>query len=103
MNLVGPQAFVAQRNLDRAVNPALVAPGGRTGLDAAYLTELGDEAVQPIVDAWSRLPTLDRIALRPVLLERSAALKEPDVTGWPAWNLTRERARDALARWQDAP
>ena len=65
MNLVGPQAFVAQRNLDRAVDPSLVPPGGRTGLDAAYLAELGDEAVEPIVDAWDRLPPADRVALRP--------------------------------------
>jgi hypothetical protein len=99
MNLVGPQAFVAQRNLERAIDPGLVPPGGRTGLDAAYLAELSDEAVEPIVDAWSRLPLVDRIALRPVLLERSAALAGPDVTGWPSWNLTRERARAAIERW----
>jgi hypothetical protein len=100
MNLVGPQAFVAQRNLERAIDPGLVPPGGRTGLDAAYLAELGDEAVEPIVDAWSRLPLVDRIALRSVLLDRSAALAGPDVRGWPAWNLTRERARAAIERWQ---
>src|SRR5262249_3964326 len=59
MNLVGPQAFVAQQNLDRAIDPSLVPPGGRTGLDAAYLAELGDEAVEPIVDAWERLSVVD--------------------------------------------
>ncbi len=100
MNLVGPQAFVAERNLERAIDPSLVPPGGRSGLDAAYLAELGDEAVEPIVDAWPRLSTTDRISLRPVLVDRQAALGEPDVTGWPAWNLTRERARAAIARWE---
>lgn len=103
MNLVGPQAFVAQRNLDRALNPGLVADGGRTGLDAAYLAELGDEAVVPIVEAWDRLRVTDRIALRPVLLGRDAALHDdPTLQGWPAWNLTRERARDALRSWRAA-
>ena len=99
MNLVGPQAFVAERNLERAIDPSLVPPGGRSGLDAAYLAELGDEAVEPIVDAWDRLPPVDRIALRPVLLDRSAALGGLDVSGWPAWNLTRARARAAIERW----
>ncbi len=100
INVFGPQAFVAQRNLDRAIDPALVPPGGRTGLDARYLAELGDEAVEPIVDTWDRLPVADRAALAPVLLARDAALREaPSLRGWPAWNLTRERARAALARW----
>ena len=35
MNVVGPQAFVAERNLERAIDPSLVPAGGRTGLDAA--------------------------------------------------------------------
>jgi hypothetical protein len=103
MNLVGPQAFVAQRNLDRAIDPSLVPPGGRTGLDARYLAELGDEAVEPIVDAWDRIPAADRAALGPVLRARDAALRvEPDLQGWPAWNVTRARARAALERWQAA-
>ena len=55
MNLVGPQAYVADRNLERALDPALVPPGGRTGLDGAYLASLGDEAVPPVVAAFDRL------------------------------------------------
>ena len=31
MNVVGPQAFVTDRNLERALDPALVPAGGRTG------------------------------------------------------------------------
>jgi hypothetical protein len=101
MNLVGPQAFVAHRNLDRAIDPSLVPPGGRTGLDARYLSELGDEAVEPIVDAWDRLPPADRLALAPVLVARGAALDaDRSLQGWPAWNLTRERARAAIASWR---
>jgi len=101
VNVVGPQAFVAERNLDRAIDPSLVPAGGRTGLDARYLAELGDEAVEPIVDAWPQLPAADRAALAPVLARRRDELtSDPAVQGWPSWNLTRERARDALERWE---
>ena len=75
-------------------------PGGRTGLDTGYLWELGDEAVAPIVDAWPLLPPADRLALAPALQQRRDELRtDPSLQGWPAWNLTRERARDALDRW----
>ncbi len=103
MNVVGPQAFVAQRNLERAIDPALVPVGGRTGLDAAYLYELGDEAVVPIVEAWDRLGTAEQESLQPALWERADRLaSDPTLRGWPAWNLTRERAREALRAWEAA-
>jgi hypothetical protein len=103
MNVVGPQAFVAERNLERAIDPSLVPPGGRTGLDAAYLDELGDEAVVPIVEAWARLGERDRTALEPALRRRAGRLaNEPELGGWPAWNLTRQRAREALRGWEAA-
>ncbi len=103
MNVVGPQAFVAQRNLERAISPSLVPAGGRTGLDAAYLYELGDEAVVPIVEAWDRLGAAERVALEAALWERGDRLdNDPTLRGWPAWNLTRERAREALRAWEAA-
>ena len=103
MNVVGPQAFVAERNLERAISPSLVPSGGRSGLDAAYLDELGDEAVVPIVDAWTRLGDADRAALEPVLEGRGRQLAhETAYQGWPAWNLTRARARGALQAWEAA-
>jgi hypothetical protein len=101
-NVVGPQAYVAQRNLERAVNPALVPAGGRTGLDLDYLATLGDEAVPAVVAAIDRLPDpADRDWLARFLASRAAELREwPAVLGWPAWNLSRERAREALAAWE---
>lgn len=98
MNVVGPQAFVADRNLERALDPALVPLGGRSGLDAAYLASLGDEAVPAVVASISRLPDpRDREALDGFLRARAAALRDdPSLTGWPSWNVARERARDAL-------
>jgi Domain of unknown function (DUF4153) len=102
MNVAGPQAFVAERNLERAIDPSLVAPGGRSGLDAAYLASLGDEAVPAIVTALDRLPeTADRVALEAFLRARASALREdPSLVGWPSWNAARDRARAALSAWE---
>ena len=103
MNVFGPQAFVTQRNLERAIDPSLVPPGGSTGLDTDYLAQLGDEAVVPVVDAWARLGQADRDALAPALAGREEQLRtDPSLQGWPAWNLTRERARAALLDWEAA-
>lgn len=98
LNVAGPQAFVAERNLERALDPSLVAPGGRTGLDAAYLAGLGDGAVPVVLAALDRLDAADRAALRGWLDARSTALAtDPSLAGWPSWNLARERARAALS------
>ena len=103
MNLIGPQAFVTDRNLERALNPAIVPAGGRTGLDGTYLATLGDEAVPAAVAAYASLPADARAPLDDFLVERRWALEtEPQLQGWPAWNLTRERARAALAGWSPA-
>lgn len=102
MNVVGPQAFVAERNLQRAIDPSLVPPDGRTGLDVPYLSTLGYEAVPAVVAAIDRLPDeADRAWLSRFLEGQAADLRErPDVLGWPAWNLSRERARQSLAAWE---
>ncbi len=103
MNIVGPQAFVTDRNLERALNPAIVPPGGRTGLDGSYLGTLGDEAMPAVVAAYPGLPVEARASLDDFLVQRRIALAtEPQLQGWPAWNLTRERARAALAGWVPA-
>jgi hypothetical protein len=101
VNVVGPQAFVAERNLERAIDPSLVPPGGRTGLDADYLELLSDEAVPPIVAAFDQLTVADRLRLIPFLAWRTDELRtSPELQGWPAWNLSRERARQSLAAWE---
>ncbi len=103
MNVLGPQAFVTGRNLERVIDPSLVPADGRTGLDTAYLVQLGDEAVVPVVEAWDRLGPAEREALAPALEWRREQLAtDPTLQGWPAWNLTRERARAALAAWEGA-
>ncbi len=101
MNVVGPQAFVAERNLERAIDPSLVPPDGRTGLDVPYLYTLGDEAVPAVVAVFDQLPEADSARLAPFLSWRASELRtSPELLGWPAWNLSRERARAALADWE---
>lgn len=103
MNVVGPGATVASENLRRAVDASLVPAGGRTGLDAAYLAALGDEAVPATVAAWDHLPAASRVPVEAFLADRARALeRDPSLSGWPSWNLAREHARDALTGWQPA-
>src|SRR5207237_942597 len=39
-NVIGPATFVAQQNVDRAIDPTLVPSGGLTGLDVEYVQDL---------------------------------------------------------------
>ena len=103
-NLVGPQGYVAARNLERALDPSLVPPGGRAGLDEDYIATLGDDAVPAMVAALPGLSGTDRLAVRLHLDRRRRELAtDPAFAGWPAWNLAREQARAALATLDGAP
>lgn len=98
VNLVDPQAFVAARNVERARHSETIVAGGRSGLDAAYLATLGDDAVPTLVAALPTLPPSDALQVRGALLERRRELAATAVSeGWPSFNLARARARDALA------
>ena len=98
LNLVAPAAFVAERNIERVLDPTLVPPDGHAGLDADYLAVLPDDAIP----AWSRPCRASRRAkparswpllrIRQVELAIGPGLRSPF-----AWNLGRERARAALA------
>jgi Domain of unknown function (DUF4173) len=96
---VGPQAFVMHQNLARALDPSLVPPGGRTGLDVEYGLTLGDDAIPDMVAALSVLPASDGAVLLDQLRTRRAELEREAAGASPlSWNLSRERAREALAR-----
>ena len=99
LNLVAPAAFVAERNVERVIDPSLVPPDGHAGLDAAYLGVLPDDAIPVLVAALPALPAPERQAVLPILLdERQARAGDRSrVRGPAAWNLGRERAREALA------
>jgi hypothetical protein len=97
VNLVEPQAFVADANLQRALHPELVPPDGETALDAAYLGQLGDDAVPVLVSALDSLSGRERTRVQAVLRGRLYALQRDSTAGsWPSFNLARARAREAL-------
>lgn len=97
INAVGPQAFVTDRNLERALNPELVPPDGEVTLDTVYLGRLDADAVPALVAALPALPEPAHSEVRRSLslfgLELDLEASRGD---WPAWNLSRERARAAL-------
>jgi hypothetical protein len=97
INVVGPSRVIAEENVARVLNPALVPPDGQTGLDVDYASALGDDAVPALIRALPALADADRTDLRRWLERRRQALAASDAQGWPAWNLGRAQARDALA------
>lgn len=97
INVVGPVRFITEHNVARALDPGLVPPNGRTGVDEAYLTSLGDDAVPGLVRLLPALPDAEARYLAEELAWRLDALEtDPALRGWPAWNLGREAARVAM-------
>jgi hypothetical protein len=96
LNVIAPAAFVAERNLQRIIDPSLVPPGGQAALDADYLGVLPDDAVPVLVAALPRLPASEAYRIRNVLERRERALAEAAYQSPFSWNLGRERAREAL-------
>jgi hypothetical protein len=97
LNLIAPAAFVAERNLQRIIDPSLVPPDGEAALDAAYLDVLSDDAVPVLVAALPSLPYEERRQVRLLLAGHRYDLEhEPAYASPFAWNLGRQRARDAL-------
>ncbi|HSL76879.1 MAG TPA: DUF4173 domain-containing protein [Candidatus Limnocylindrales bacterium] len=96
LNLIAPAAFVAERNLQRIIDPSLVPPDGEATLDADYLGVLPDDAVPVLVAALPQLPGNDAFRVRNVLERRERELLDPAYRTAFAWNVGRERARAAL-------
>jgi hypothetical protein len=98
LNLIAPAAFVAERNLARVIDPTLVPPDSEVSLDADYLGVLPDDAIPALVAALPSLPVQERERVMRLLYQRRFELSgEAAYTSPFAWNLGRERARDALA------
>ncbi len=97
VNVVGAQRHVAEANVARLLDPSLVPPDGRRGLDLDYATTLGDDAVPALIAALPALPEANRSWLMLHLEYRWQELNWSEATAWSAWNLARERARAALA------
>jgi hypothetical protein len=98
LNVIAPAAFVAERNVQRVIDPSLVPPDGEATLDADYLGILPDDAIPALVAALPSLPPDDAERVRAGLMARKAELAEEPAYASPfAWNLGRERAKEALA------
>lgn len=98
LNLLAPAAFVATRNVERVIDPSLVPPDGHAGLDTGYLGFLPDDAIPVLVQALPELPAPQRDEVLWLLQARRLELAtDPAFASPVAWNLGRERARDALS------
>jgi hypothetical protein len=97
VNLIGPQAFITDRNLERALNPGVVPDFGEETLDAAYLGRFDADAVPALAAALPRLSPTERASLETRLRYLRERL-EDDRGDRAAWNLARERARTELDR-----
>ena len=102
LNVLGPARFITEQNVARLLDPSLVPPNGRAGLDASYVLGLGDDAVPALIRA---LPALDEPSS--TLLARSLSFRldelrgQPGLNAWQAWNAGRESARAALEASED--
>jgi hypothetical protein len=98
LNLIAPAAFVAERNLQRIIDPSLVPADGEAELDAEYLAVLPDDAVPVLAAALPQLSGTDAYRVKWLLHDRRRELaREPAYATPFSWNLGRERARQALA------
>jgi hypothetical protein len=92
-NVIGPVRLITEQNVQRALEPELVAPGGETGLDIYYLASLGDDALPVLAEHRCDLPL--SVATSRALDMRISLLADDEGSGaWQAWNLSRERAKD---------
>ena len=96
LNAIGPQRVVAEANVARLLDPSLVPPDGRQGIDLDYALTLGHDADPSLAAALPALSGSDHDVLATDLETRWLDLGNPRYTGWPAWNLARARAVDAL-------
>ena len=96
VNLMGPSAFVARRNLDRLVDPSGLPADASRDLDARYLASLGDGAVPTLVEFLPRLGASDRAALGSALRTFALAGRDLEPGSLQGFSVDRERARQAL-------
>ena len=92
-NVIGPVRFITEQNIQRAIHPELVAPGGETGLDVYYLASLGDDALSVLADNGCKL-TFSNDEFSFFAYRADRAVRDDAANAWQAWNLSHEFARD---------
>ena len=102
LNLIGPVRFISEQNVARVLDPNLVPPDGRSGLDELYAISLDDDAIPSLVRVLPALEEGDPTYLAESLGRRLAKLRTEDgLNAWQAWNAGRAAARDALQAADD--
>jgi uncharacterized membrane protein len=86
LTALNPDGLIARVNIERA--------SASEPLDVEYIASLSADAVPVVVDALPRVNAVDRWNMKSALLARASG--EP-ASDWRSCNLTRERAKDALA------
>lgn len=108
LNLLNPDALIARYNLGHYLAGGQFQPEAGAaelratpGIDAAYLTWLGDDAVPVLVDAVTLVEGQERESICTTLRWRQMRYAQGDP--WFAFNLGRLRARNALRQegWQE--
>lgn len=98
LNVIAPAALVAEHNVARLIGTEAVPPTAYDDLDVDYLGVLPDDAIPALVAALPHLPAAEAERLRADLLDRRERFaSEPGFSSPFAWNLSRERAKAALA------
>jgi hypothetical protein len=96
-NVIGPSRFIAQQNVGRLSDPDLPADAYR-GLDAMYLSLLGDDALIVLAERDpSSLPHSARADVHAALYWRAQEFISQPADEWQSWNLARERIRQLLS------
>ena len=102
VNMIGPVRFISEQNVARVLNPTLVPPDGRSGLDELYAISLGDDAVPSLVRALGVIDDAGSTFLTHSLRMRLEELRrDQGLNAWQAWNAGRAAARDALEAADD--
>ena len=97
LNFIGPVRFITEQNVARVVDPGLVPPNGRSGLDVDYASSLGDDAVPALIRALPALGSEAQRQLGEQLRFRLDSMRrDPQLDAWQAWNAGRSAARQAL-------
>jgi hypothetical protein len=98
VSAIGPQSFVMDQNIARAIDSSIVPEGGHSGLDIEYTLTLGDDAIPALVAALDRLPqdVRDRAAYELGVRRTTLDAYAGPADGWQSWNLSRQRARESL-------
>jgi hypothetical protein len=100
LDLLNPDAFIVRQNVQRYQNlVANTASEGRLAreIDARYFAELSEDAVPTLAEVAEQSTGMVRVVLERDLRQRAVEMRQENGRqAWPAFNLSRWRARRLL-------